>query len=233
MIRRDPVINGIGQSNRHIRDKLNQYGDVHMKRFSRFTLVLMITLIISACGAQATPTVSAVDIQSTAAAVAFTIVAETQSAIPTATPLPPTETPTNTPAPTVTLLPLPSSAVTLTPVPNGNSGGGDPCINKVLPASLQGETVKIRINNSTKAALAISVYLNQTVPQSVCGYRTYTIEPGQSLILNDLVEGCYTLWAWNPDPEGYFIVTNGASSCIDNSETWVFDISTSSIKLRT
>ena len=207
-----------------------------MKCFSILTLVVMITLSISACGArgtQATPTVNAVDIQSTAAAVAFTIVAETQAAIPTATPPPPTETPTNTPAPTVTFLPLPSSAVTLTPVPNANSGGGDPCINKVLPAVLQGETVKIRINNSTKAALAISIYLSQTVPQIVCGYRTYTLEPGQSLILNDLVEGCYTLWAWNPDPQAYFIVTNGASSCIDNSETWVFDISTSSIKLRT
>ena len=204
-----------------------------MKCFSILTLIFMITLSIGACGAQATPTVNAVDIQSTAAAVAFTIVAQTQSAIPTATSPPPTETFTNTPAPTDTFLPLPSSAITLTPVPNANSGGGDPCINRVLPAVLQGKTVKIRINNSTKAALAISVYLNQTVPQSVCGYRTYTIEPGQSLILTDLVEGCYTLWAWNPDPDGYFIVTNGASSCIDNSETWAFDISTSSIKLRT
>jgi len=207
-----------------------------MKSFSILTRVLIITLIISGCGArgaQATPTVNAVDLQSTIAVAAFTIVAETQAAIPTATPPPPTETPTNTPAPTVTFPPLPASQVTLTPVPNSNSGGGDPCINKVLPAVLQGETVKIRINNSTKAALAISVYLSQTVPQSVCGYRTYTIEPGQSLILNDLVEGCYTLWAWNPDPQAYFIVTNGASSCIDNSETWVFDISTSSIKRRT
>jgi hypothetical protein len=98
---------------------------------------------------------------------------------------------------------------------------------------LQGETVKIRINNSTKAALAISVYLSQTVPQSICGYRTYNLDPGQFVVINDLVEGCYTLWAWNPDPQAYFIVTNGASSCIDNSETWVFDVSTSSIKLRT
>jgi len=207
-----------------------------MKSFSILTRVLIITLIISGCGArgaQATPTVNAVDLQSTIAVAAFTIVAETQAAIPTATPPPPTETPTNTPAPTVTFPPLPASQVTLTPVPNSNSGGGDPCINKVLPAVLQGETVKIRINNSTKVALAISVYLSQTVPQSVCGYRTYTIEPGQSLILNDLVEGCYTLWAWNPDPQAYFIVTNGASSCIDNSETWAFDISTNSIKLRT
>jgi hypothetical protein len=206
-----------------------------MKCFSSLTLILMLALIISACGArgaQTTPTINPIDLQSTVAAVALTIVAETQAAIPTATPPPPTETFTNTPSPTDTLLPLPSSAVTLTPIPNGNSGGGDPCINKALPASLKGETIKIRINNSTKAALTISVNLQQTTPQSVCGYRTYTVAPQESIVINDLVEGCYTLWAWNPDPATYFIVTNG-TSCLDNSGTWVFDISTSRIELKT
>jgi hypothetical protein len=206
-----------------------------MKYFSILTLGLMITLIISACGArvpQATPTVNVLDLQSTMAAAAFTMIAETQAAIPTATPPSPTATFTNTPAPTDTALTLPSSGVTLTPVPNSNSGGGDACVNSTLPALLQGETVRIRINNSTRVTLALSVYLSQTTPQNVCGYRTYTIAPEQPLVLNDLVEGCYTLWAWNPDPEGYFIVTNGASSCIDSSDTAVFDISTRSITLR-
>ena len=202
-----------------------------MKSFSILTLVLMMTLIISACGAPATSTISPVEIQSTAAVVAFTIVAETQAAIPTATPLPPTATITNTPVPTETFLPLPSP-LTLTPASNGNSGGADPCVNKVLPATLQGETVKIRINNSTKAEVLFSIYLNQTTPQSECGYRTYTIAPGQSLALNNLVEGCFTLWAWNPDPKEYFIVTNG-TNCLDNSATWVFDISTRTIELKT
>lgn len=203
-----------------------------MKRFSSLTLILMIALIISACGAQETPTANPIDIQSTMAAAAFTMVAETQAAIPTATPIPPTATLTNTPPPTNTVLPVDASGATFTPLPNSNSSSGDPCINQPLPVTLQGETVKIRINNSTKAKLALSVYLNQTTPQVVCGYRTYTIEPQQSLVLNDLVEGCYTLWAWNPDPEDYFIVTNGASSCIDSSDTAAFDISTRSIELR-
>ena len=201
-----------------------------MKYFSILTLVLMITLFLSACGAQATPTVNAVDIQGTVAAAAWTMVAETQAAIPTATPPPPTATFTDTPAPTNTLPPLPSSEVTFTPVPNGNSGAEDPCINQVLPASLQGETVRIRIDNSTEAALSLTVYLNQTGPGGACGYRSYSLTPGQFVLINDLVEGCYTLWAWNPDPEDYFIVTNG-TNCIDNSNNWVFDISTSSIKL--
>ena len=204
-----------------------------MKRFPRLTLILMIALILSACGAKvaATPTVNPIGIQSTMAAAALTIVAETQAAIPTVTPLPPTAMPTDTPAPINTFLPLPASEVTLAAAPNDNSGGGDPCINKVLPASLQGKTIKIRIDNSTKATLSLTVYLNQTIPQNQCGYRSYTLAPAQSLVINDLVEGCYTLWAWNPDPKDYFIVTNG-TSCLDNSNNWTFDISTRNINLR-
>ena len=203
-----------------------------MRWFSIFSLLLTSTLIISACGARATPTVNAVDIQSTVAMVALTMVAETQAAIPTATPPPPTATVTNTPAATETFLPLPPTAgATLSPAPNGNSGGADPCVNKVMPATLQGEPVKIRLNNATKAALAVSVYLNQAAPQDQCGYRVYTIDPQGSLVINDLIQGCYTLWAWNPDPKDYFIVTNG-TTCVDTTDTWVFSISTGSIKLR-
>jgi len=205
-----------------------------MKYFSIASLVLVTTLIVSGCGAraaQATPTVNPVELQGTVAAVAFTMLAETQAAIPTATPIPPTATITNTPPPTETFVPLPTSETPSTPGSNSNSGGQDPCVNKVLPPTLQGETVAIRINNSTKAALSMTVYLSQTVPQIQCGYRTYNIEPGGSIAINDMVEGCYTLWAWNPDPKEYFIVTNG-TNCLDNSNTWVFEISTRRIELK-
>lgn len=205
-----------------------------MKYFSILIVSLVITLVFSGCGArvpQPAPTVNPVDLQSTVAAAAFTVIAQTQAAIPTATPLPPTATFTDTPLPTLTLLPQPSSAVTLPAVPNNNSGGGDPCINKTLPETLKGEPVRIRLDNSTKAKLSVSVYLNQIVPQGQCGYRTYTIDPGQSVLINNLVEGCYTIWAWNPDPDNYFIVTNG-TSCINKSDNSVFNISTSSIKLK-
>ena len=225
-----PLINGTVQSDRNIRDKRKQKGDAYMKRFSSLTLVLMSTMIISACGAQQAtplPTVNVVDVQNTMAAAAFTMIAETQAAIPTATPTPP---PADTPLPTVTVPPLPTLGATFTAVPEANAGGGDPCINQVLPAALKGEPVRIRLDNSTKAALSVTVYLNQAGPQSECGYRSYTIEPGQFVVINSLIEGCYTLWAWNPDPEEYFIVTNG-TSCIDSADTWVFNISTGSITL--
>ncbi len=206
-----------------------------MKCFSILTLILMSTLIMSACGAKAAPppTLSAVDIQNRSVAAAQTMIAETLSAIPTATPPPPTQTFVNTLAPITPFVPSPSAPeLTLTAAPNGSSGGGDPCINAVLPAVLEGKTVKIRINNSTKASVNVSVYLNRTIPPVVCGYRAYTLEPGNSLVINDLVEGCFTLWAWNPDPKTYFMVTNGAASCIDSSYPAAFDISTRDIRLR-
>ena len=209
-----------------------------MRSFPNFALVLvqtlLITLIAGACGArgaqvQATPTVDPAYLQITAVAAAFTVIAETQAAIPTSTPQP-TATVTDTPAPTNTFLPLPSSAIPLTPGANGN-GAADPCINKFLPDSLQGEPIRIRVDNPINTTLMLSVYLQQTGPGSECGYRSYALTGGQSLVINDLVEGCYTLWAWNPDPGGYFIVTNG-TSCLDNSRNWTFDISTRSIQLR-
>ena len=199
---------------------------------------LVIALILSACGvrvvAQATPTINPVDLQSTMLAAAAKMVLETQAAIPTAT-TPPTATVTNTPIPTATFIPPLTLEAALTLNPGGNASGdpgaGDPCIYKVLPDSLVGETIKIRIDNPTKAPLMLSVYLQQSGPQSVCGYRSYTLAAQESLVINDLVEGCYTLWAWNPDPQGYFMVTNG-TSCLDTSDSWTFEISTSSIKLR-
>ena len=162
------------------------------------------------------------------------MLAEDYAANPTAT-LPPTATVTDTPAATATLPPMPTLGATFTASPGGNTGSGvnsgDPCINKVLPAALEGDKIRIRIDNPTRATLMLSVNLQQSGPQSVCGYRGYTLGPGESLVINDLVEGCYTLWAWNPDPDDYFIVTNG-TNCLDDSNSWTFDISTGDIRLR-
>jgi hypothetical protein len=167
------------------------------------------------------------------AAAAFTMVAETRAAIPTATIPPPTETFTNTPPPTNTFLPVESAQVTLTTsAPDGGTGGEDPCLTQTLPPTLQGKPLKMRVDNSTKATVALSVYLNQTAPGGQCGYRSYTLAPGEFVVINNLVEGCYTLWAWNPIPEEYFIVTNG-TNCLDSADDWVFNISTGSIQLKT
>ena len=65
--------------------------------------------LLSACGPEPEPTMSAEDVQGTAEAAAWTMVAETQAAIPTATPIPPTITSSPTSIiPTSTIAPLAS-----------------------------------------------------------------------------------------------------------------------------
>jgi len=199
-----------------------------MNRLSIPTQILVLTLIISACGAQAEPTVNVEDLQSTAVAVAFTQVAETQAANPTNTPSPvPTATITNTPTATNTFLPLPTQG----PEATANPSDRDPCIDQKLPDTLTGNPIKIRVDNPTKATINLTVYLQSGNPQGICGYRAYLLNAGDSLVINDLVEGCYSLWAWNPDPKSYFMVTNG-TSCLNSSSNWTFDISKNGISLR-
>ena len=205
-----------------------------MKRFSipAQAFALVITLIVSACGSpQAAPTVDPVDMQSTAVASALTLLAETQAALPTSTPPPPTVAFTDTPVFTATIPPLPTLGATFTPSLEVNSNVGDPCVTTPMPNSLPGKTIKIRIDNPTQGTINLSVNLHPGNPQGICGYRGYTLAAGDSLVISDLVEGCYSLWAWNPDPDDYFIVTNG-TSCLDDSDNWTFDITLNGIKLK-
>jgi len=210
-----------------------------MKRFLISILTLVPVLIVSACGAspQATATVDLVNLQVTALVAASTIMAETQAAIPTATSPLPTATP-DTPVPAVTLQALPTFAEVLTVTPGGSPAPVDtpvyidPCVNTPLPDSLTGKTIQMRVKNPTDATVMLTVVLQRNNPQDVCGYRGYSIAAGQTLSISNLVEGCYSLWAWNPDPKGYFMVTNG-TSCLNSSKSWAFDIvSNSSIQLR-
>ena len=199
-----------------------------MKRFSKFSLILAVIMLISACGGQsaAVPTaISGEEIQQTAVAAAFTIVAETQAAIPTSTPLPPTETasptllPTETPIPSLTPdASLPTE--TFVPTQTSSSSNGDPC-NAVLGGSVTGNPTKINLVNNTKGDLVVSLYLNKT-PFGECGFRGYNIGPKDSTLVTDLPQGCYNV--------SVFVTLPNKSSkafgygCINNSDKWTFQI---------
>jgi hypothetical protein len=200
-----------------------------MKRFLTLTVLIIITMFINACGAAATPTTSPVDIQNTAIVAAMTLIAETQAAIPTSTPLPPTETFTATPLPTDTPVLLPTLETAVTLVPTSSSGGGDPCANRVLSASPNGQPTKIQIVNTTKVAVQVSLYLNETAAHGECGYRAYSLAPNQSIVITNLIQGCYNLWAWSSNPKLPFNVASG-TSCINNPDKWIFQISKNAIK---
>ena len=114
--------------------------------------IAVLSLLLSACGsfAPTEPTISPEDTQATAIAAAFTIVAETQAAIPTHTAVPPTDTPQPTPLPTDTPTPSPTGetvvAASPTVVPTFTSVAAattDPC-NKPL-TSWEGPSANFNI----------------------------------------------------------------------------------------
>jgi len=196
-----------------------------MKQHTLSTLLIVIVFILSACGAEPVPTVNAADVQHTAEAAAFTMVAQTQAAIPTATPLPPTETPTQTPAVTDTPLASPTLAATQAPTTDPNV---DPCSTRVLSAPPGRDTI-IRIVNETRVRITVSVYLNETAGQGACGWASLELGKNSDTVRTDWVQGCYNLWAWSDDPHGRF--RSSGSGCINNPDKWTFIVSEGSIKL--
>ena len=201
-----------------------------MKHLKSLALLFLIAVIASACAPQAAPTMSAADVQSTAAAAAFTMVAQTQAAIPTATPLPPTESSTETPLPTNTPVALPTLDVSPTVAVQAaatTSSGVDPCSTRVLSGP-KGKETTIRIVNTTKVPVKVSIYLNETAGQGACGWGYVELAKNADTVITSWVQGCYNLWAWSDDPKGKFNSSGGG--CINNPDKWTFEVSTGSIK---
>lgn len=187
--------------------------------------ITSITLLISACGAgQPTePAISGEDINATAVAAAFTIVAETQAAIPTNTPPPPTATASPTALPSNTPEPSPTSdaalaSPTLAPT---RQASGDPC-NAPLGGNVSGRDTIIRLVNNTNGDLVVSLYLNLT-PFGECGYRGYNIGPKGSTTINDLPQGCYNVSVFVTGPNNKNSKAFGYG-CINNPDKWTFQI---------
>jgi hypothetical protein len=201
-----------------------------MKRFTLILLLASLALFASACGATppAEPAISPEDIQATAVSAAFTIVAETQAAIPTNTPVPPTETPLPTALPTDTPVVLPTleSIVIPTFTPQPAATSTDPC-NHALQSDVAGHPTRIRLVNKTKGTLVVSIYLNLT-PFGECGYRGYNMSKNETLEITNLVTGCYNLYVWVTEPNSSSIATG--YGCINNSDMWTFEINAESVK---
>ena len=162
----------------------------------RNVLVISTVLILlaGACAPKGTPTVNPADIAGTAQAAAFTLVAQTQQAIPTNTPIP-TETASPIPLPTNTVPPLPTQATletsatgidtpaagivfptafpTFTPqAPSGSGNPQDAC-NQAL-TSWQGPTAHFTIVNKTKPKGTITMGIYVVTDMGQCGNLVIT-----------------------------------------------------------
>ena len=153
-----------------------------MKR-NALIMGVVLSLAASACGPQATPTANPLDIQHTAEAAAFTMVAQTEEAIPTETLVPSTDTPSPTPVLTLTPIPSPTSGVsatqTQTAVSQSSGSTQDNC-NKALTA-WEGPTAKLNLANETKPKGLVTLSLSVTTELGECGYLSQQFESSGSL----------------------------------------------------
>jgi hypothetical protein len=188
-------------------------------------------LLASACGPRATPTADPLDIQHTAEAAAFTMVAETEQALPTATRVPPTELPSPTSPPTVTPLPLPTSSTpglapaglptftqqVLQPAATSNSGGDQANCNQPL-TSWQGPTANFSVANVTKpqGTIVLSMYVVTDLNQ--CGYLIITGDSFSGPVGN-YSAGAFITGKENHKAFGSFRITEGNWKIVVRNES--------------
>jgi hypothetical protein len=192
-------------------------------------------LLLSACAPQGTPTADPVDIGNTAQAAAFTMVAETQAAVPTSTPVPPTETASPTQPPTSTPLPLPTSgtpgtlpanAPTFTsqappaqsqPTSSSGGGGTEDICNQPL-TSWQGPTANFSIANQSnpQGTIVLSMYVVTDLGQ--CGYLIITGDSFSGPVGN-YSAGAFITGKQNFKAFGSFRITEGNWSIVVKNDS--------------
>lgn len=189
---------------------------MEIKMFKRISIILLGgALLLSACGPQGTPTLAPVDVNNTAVAAAFTMVAQTQAAIPTNTPIPPTETPSPTPLPTFTQpAPLPTLEQLLAPPTATQAVASDPnsCL-KPLNIGEAGALKRIRIENATDGSVNFSLNLWTPNDFGQCGALSYTLQKGGKINVSVPV-GSYYGYAW-------ITYKNGTTS--NSSGSWIIN----------
>jgi hypothetical protein len=165
-------------------------------------ILLALTVLITACAPQAAPTMSPADVQGTAVAAAWTMVAATQAAIPTNTPVPPTEVPSPTSLPTFTPEPLlvPTLPLLVLATPTTAAAPSDPnnCL-KPLNMGEAGPTKNVRIENQSPGTANVSLNLWKPNLFAQCGALSYTVKKGASLRIN-IPSGYWYAYSWVLDP---------------------------------
>jgi hypothetical protein len=185
-------------------------------------ILIALAILLTACAPQAAPpTTSAADIQGTAVAAAWTMVAATKAAIPTNTPLPPTPVPSPTSLPTFTPAAVPLVIPTLPPLAlatpaQAPAAPSDPnnCL-KTLSLSNAGPLKNLRIENQTKSNTNVSLNLYKPNSFGQCGSLSYTLAKGGTRTVQ-VSSGYWYAFAWVLDPPsqvGYsFVVSTSKSS---------------------
>lgn len=188
-------------------------------------LILGLTVLLAACGAKPEPTIDAVSVNATAVAMAFTMSAQTQAAIPTATEtLVPTETPTlPPPSPTFELPTFP--ALNQATATKASTDDG-PCYHVMMPDP-PGKKFVLRILNTNKAPVSGSVCLYQDRGHGVTGIIGVSLTKNGDIVLS-VPQGCYSAYFWVNDPKTPS-TASGSALCANNTDKWTMKISANTV----
>ena len=194
----------------------------------RFLLVIssLIILTFSACGS-AEPTVNPQDQAATAMAEAWLVITQTQAALPTSTPIPPTNTPepTFTFAPTIPILVTNPPAVTAIPTQ-------DQC-NQVPPIEPQGAQVNVDFTNQSDGQVNLSLGMNSPNDKKECVTYSFSLGNGRGIVEARILAGCYWGYAWITGSEPSVARTGGILLCMtDTSGTYHIVITKESINFK-
>jgi hypothetical protein len=154
-------------------------------------VLFVLAVLLAACTPQSTPSIATADVQSTAVSIAWTMMAATQLANPTSTPLPPTETPT---LPTFTSTPEQLIPPTNTPMPSD----ANDC-NKVLNVGEAGPMKNVRIENENKSQVNLSLNLYTPNDFGQCGYLSYVLKSGEKRKV-EIPTGYWSAFSWILNP---------------------------------
>lgn len=205
----------------------------------RITIVpALLVMLLQAC-APAVPTIDPAQIQASAIAAANTMIAQTQAAMPTDTPVPQTPLPSATPLPLPTLPALlPTVSALASPTPVSSSGGGTDNCNHPLDVAASGAKASLLIRNDTNGPVNFSMGLARKNSFGQCGYMAWGNIPKANSItvsvpVNHTNQGdpCYWTYAWINDPQKRTTVSGNQAYCINNTDKWTIDVSYTRIKL--
>ena len=162
-----------------------------MKKKILSIISTLILFSLASCGTASTPTISPANMANTAVALAWTEVAQTQTALPTATasPIPPTPTLTFTPFPAFPTSPLQPLGI----APTATSSV-DLC-NEPIPNPAHGAKTKVKFVNESNGVAQLSFGMTKKNEYGECGTYNFTLREGEKATEEDLT-CCYWAIAW-------------------------------------
>jgi hypothetical protein len=151
------------------------------------------------------------DLASTAMADAWIAITQTQAALPTVTPIPPT----NTPEPTATFLPTLPPLPTLAPSATVAGPTADVC-NQIPVEPVKGTLANVEIRNQSQGQANLSFGMNSPNAQGECFTYSFSLGMGDTISVK-VLNGCYWGFAWITAAEPSNARTGDVLLCIPDS----------------